>query len=52
MANHRRIDCDYTYLEAMKVDGYSWFTRWPMFIGVRGGGWTVYGNNEGKLDPR
>lgn len=52
MAIYPRVDCDYTYLEALKLQDYWFYSRGPMFLGVRAGGWTAYGNNKGQLDPR
>lgn len=51
-AIHDRIDCDYTYLEALRYEGYRCYSRGPMFLGVRAAGWKYYGSKEAKLDPR
>lgn len=50
--SHPRIDADYTYLEALRYEGYKFYSRGPMFLGVRAGGWMAFGENEGVLDPR
>ena len=40
-AVERKI-ADAVFLEAMEVRGKSFFVRWPMYFGVRLGGWTAY----------
>lgn len=37
-----RAVADRVFLEAMKCRGKPWHIRWPMYLGVRAGGWTVY----------
>ncbi len=37
-----REKADAVFLEAMEVRGKSFFVRWPMYFGVRLGGWTAY----------
>jgi len=38
----KRSVADKVFLEAMKVRGKSRRVRWPMYFGVRIGGWTAY----------
>jgi len=47
-----RKEADKVFLEAMEVKGKSLFTRWPMYAGVRVGGWLSYKNMPGSLDYR
>jgi len=37
-----RSVADRVFLEAMDVRGKPWNVRWPMYLGVRIGGWTAY----------
>lgn len=37
-----RSQADSIFLEAMKSTGKSFWLRWPMYLGVRSGGWTAY----------
>ena len=37
-----RLQADRVFLEAMKARGKPCHIRWPMFLGVRLGGWWVY----------
>lgn len=37
-----REQADEVFLEAMKSRGVSWWIRWPMYLGVRAGGWGSY----------
>jgi hypothetical protein len=37
-----RHEADAVFLEAMIARGKSWSVRWPMYLGVRAGGWTAY----------
>jgi hypothetical protein len=37
-----RAQADATFLEAMEVMGKPWHVRWPMYLGVRAGGWASF----------
>ena len=37
-----RAVADKVFLEAMECRGKPWRIRWPMYLGVRIGGWTTY----------
>lgn len=51
-ANEPRDICDEVFYEAMVVENYPGYRRYPMYYGVRVSGWYFYGRNKGKLDPR
>lgn len=37
-----RAQADAVFLEAMEVMGKPWYVRWPMYLGVRAGGWKSF----------
>jgi len=37
-----RVVADAIFIEAMQVCGTGPWTRWPIFLGVRAGGWVTY----------
>ena len=47
-----RIMADRVFNEAMRVEGKTIFTRWPMYAGVVVGGWLSFKNMPGSLDYR
>lgn len=52
LAKDPRETCDLVYLEAMEVEDYPPYKRYPKYWGVRWGGDSSYGAHKGKLDPR
>lgn len=52
MAKDERKLCDQTYLEAMTVESYPAYKRYPKYYGVRWGGSSAYGKHKKNLDPR
>lgn len=47
-----RYEADCVFYRTMKIEGYSFSTRYPMYTGVRAFGWLNYGTHNGELDPR
>lgn len=47
-----REKADDTYYEAMVVEDYRFYSRYPFWAGVRVGGWRSFGKLEPTLDPR
>lgn len=52
VAEDPRKTCDRVYLEAMRVEDYPSYKRYPKYWGVRFGGEDSYGTHKRKLDPR
>ena len=46
--NVNRSMADKVFMEAMKVRNKNWFVRWPMFIGVRCGGWAAWKSHRNR----
>lgn len=42
---------DKVLLEAMGVIGLPWWRRWPIYAGVRAGGWYAWNDHRKKGDP-
>ena len=49
---HDRKEADGIFLDAMEAVGVPFGVRWPMYLGVRLGGWRHYKPMPGILDPR
>ncbi len=46
-----RRTSDDVLLEAMGVIGLPWWRRWPIYLGVRAGGWYAWNDHRKKGDP-
>lgn len=44
--------CDKVILEAMGVIGMPWYRRWPIYAGVRAGGWMAWNAHRKAGDPQ
>lgn len=47
-----RAMADDVLMEAMIVSGIPWWRRWPIFAGVRVGGWCAWNDHRKKGDPQ
>lgn len=47
-----RATADKVLLEAMGVIGLPWWRRWPIYAGVRVGGWYAWNDHRKKGDPQ
>ncbi len=47
-----RQDADSILFEAMGVIGLPWWKRWPIYMGVRAGGWYAWNDHRKKGNPK
>ncbi len=47
-----RYMADAVLLEAMNVIGLPWWRRWPIYWGVRLGGWYAWNDHRARGDPQ
>lgn len=43
-----RAEADAVFFDAMKHEGVPAWRRWPIYLGVRSGGWLAYRNKAGQ----
>jgi hypothetical protein len=44
-----RKEADLLFLEGLKLNGVSWYTRYKMYYGVRVGGWAAWNGHKKSL---